>query len=422
MQKRHATVAIFDQGLSSGSNLVLALIVSRVGTAQELGSFTIAFTWYLVSIGLVRGMINEPLLIFARRSDDHPVDMGYLRTASRLGGLLAVQLFFIGLIVAVAAPHALDGFLAAFAIATPAACLQDTVRISAFARLRPTAAVLSDVAWLVLEIPLLIGLATGAIVLAPHVLVLVWGLFGLLSALPFLPLTFRGEKGTSWRSVAHTNRELSPALFLDFVSTQLSTQAALLIAVAIVGTAAVGAYRAVLIVFGPLGVAFFGLRTLLLPNIVGLKDHPERLRRSIIEISALCAGGAVAITAIVAVVPTDTMRSLLGSSWPAGLALLVATGVAQVLNGAGVGPRAGLRVLTDGGAIVTTRVGYLVTCLVAAPLGAALIGITGFSLGLAAAELALTTFSWVALRTSFRRRTVWKASPLEPALPASPSG
>ncbi len=90
MQKRHATVAIFDQGLSSGSNLVLALIVSRVGTAQELGSFTIAFTWYLVSIGLVRGTTDELLApIFVRRSDDHPVDRGDPRTALCLGGLLA---------------------------------------------------------------------------------------------------------------------------------------------------------------------------------------------------------------------------------------------------------------------------------------------------------------------------------------------
>ena len=62
---RRASWSFGDQALSSLTNFALAVVVARAVTAEEFGAFGLAFSAYLLVLGLVRAVTAEPLLVRA---------------------------------------------------------------------------------------------------------------------------------------------------------------------------------------------------------------------------------------------------------------------------------------------------------------------------------------------------------------------
>src|SRR5688572_28692918 len=64
-----------DQGLSSFSNLLLALLVARHSSVREFGLFAVATGMYWLFLGVGRSLVGEPRLVVP---DDVPGRSGSL--------------------------------------------------------------------------------------------------------------------------------------------------------------------------------------------------------------------------------------------------------------------------------------------------------------------------------------------------------
>ena len=61
---RRGIVAILDQGLISGSNFVVAILLARWLTPQQYGSYALAFEVFLFVSALYGSLILEPMSVF----------------------------------------------------------------------------------------------------------------------------------------------------------------------------------------------------------------------------------------------------------------------------------------------------------------------------------------------------------------------
>lgn len=83
-----AGIAILDQGLFSGSNFILNILLARWMYPEEYGAFSLAFAIYLFFSGFHNALILEPMSVF-----------GTAKYSDNLKGYMAGQ-FFIHVIVA----------------------------------------------------------------------------------------------------------------------------------------------------------------------------------------------------------------------------------------------------------------------------------------------------------------------------------
>lgn len=67
--RRRVGVAVIDQTLSAGSNVMIAVVAARLLGASEFGVFGVTYLIYVISTGIIRAMVGEPALV---RSHENP--------------------------------------------------------------------------------------------------------------------------------------------------------------------------------------------------------------------------------------------------------------------------------------------------------------------------------------------------------------
>ena len=156
---RREALPVVDQGVSSSSNFLLNTLVARSSTPGEFAVFTLAASAYSVLQGAARAGVYFRLLA---RSDDSQVRAALprvLRSVFVAGATLGLIAGVGFLVIGRSTPAALVCFF------LPVVLLQDAQRFGAFISRRDTDALLSDLAWLVVTLVLVVAawLALGSV-------------------------------------------------------------------------------------------------------------------------------------------------------------------------------------------------------------------------------------------------------------------
>lgn len=140
-------LAIVDQGLISGSNFIVSILLARWLVPDEYGAYAIAFGIYMLLALVYQSLILEPMGVFG--SSIYRSNLrGYLRSLSRIH--LAISVTSCGaLLISWAVAHrmgaggAVTGALAGIALALPGLMLFALARRSFYVELSPAPAAAS---------------------------------------------------------------------------------------------------------------------------------------------------------------------------------------------------------------------------------------------------------------------------------------
>ena len=344
--------SIVDQGISSLTNIAIAIVVARAVSSAALGAFSIGFMLYGFATGITAALVGEPLVVSGRERTDaaNRSASSAMGTSLVLGLLGGAVLLIAGFVTGGIMEPALLGF----GVCLPGLLLQDSFRHRFFQMSQPGRAAANDGVWAALQLVTLTW-AVLTHVSQVGVLVLAWGLpataaaaFGVWQAHLVPSLLQAG----AW---LRENRQFGGHLAADFAIMTGAGQASLYVTGAVSGLAAAGALRGAQVLFGPLMVAVTGFRIIALPEGVRLRDDVRQLRRRMSQIAYALVLLALAMTILLVPLPDRVGRELMGASWMGVKGLLLLTGLSMIARVAGSPASFGLRALADGPRILRAR-------------------------------------------------------------------
>jgi hypothetical protein len=401
----HAAWMVADQVLSSGTNLLLLILVLRDSTGPVFGAFSVALIIQGLLLASSRAMIGEVLLLRVRRSPQTSrTDRGIALTL-----VLVSSTFFALVLAAVGAfmPHPLRGFFLAMAVAVPFVHVQDLQRYFAFATARPRAAVALDLGWVVTQVVM------SAIVLMlsrnPVHFLLAWTAGAAISAVA-------GLVGMRWQPISRGIYQLvreerirSGAFLSDLALSTGATQAAFLGLSAVLTLAGFGLLRFTLAVTS-LTNLLSAVRILML-GYLGRLSAPNRMTWRVLWGGAVgYAVTTVGFVAVLLIIPDDVGTAILGVLWPQAQPLLLLAGIAEALRVAAIPAIDFLKAFAGGSALVVARaVSGLITAT-GLLVGGAAAGPQGALVALGLANLVALTWWLRAVRSASRRMRTTQVS------------
>ena len=135
------TLAVLDQGLISGSNFLISVLLARWLGADQYGAYALAFSIFLLFLIAYQALVLEPMCVFGP-SQYQECEMEYLGTLLRMHGMFTGATVVIMLISALAVwklslPHSLIGALHGVMVAAPCVLLFWLVRRAFYMQLLP---------------------------------------------------------------------------------------------------------------------------------------------------------------------------------------------------------------------------------------------------------------------------------------------
>jgi len=381
-----------DQGLSSASNLAVALLAMNVLEPADFGRFALILLTYAFALGPTRAVVSLPVLV-------HPED-AERRAWAVLGSALVLDVWAGAICLAVGGLLALGGSslapaMLALGLLLPLLQLHDVARYLAIARATPGRAILLDATWLVLMLGAFAYLLTRDLVgLVPFVLG--WGGSGAIAALWILVLFglprladislawLRTRWDYSWRSLIGNMTNMGSALVGASLISLVSSPVA------------VAAVRAGLLLGRPSSTVQAAVSSATAvevardqPDNAGLRHYQWRAMR----VSLLVA---VANLLLLVFLPESVGSLVLGNMWPVIAPLLLAIGLVVVAEAAQGGVRAALLGRRQ---IRTTMVADIVgsiASITSLVIGAAVGGTTGAVWGLVGGQVCTAICWWTA--------------------------
>jgi O-antigen/teichoic acid export membrane protein len=378
---------VADQAFSSLTNFLLGVAVARSVSPSEFGAFNLAFTGYLIALGISRALTTEPLAVRYSTTSEDEWRSGVAAasgTAAVVGiisgiGCLLFTLFAEG-------PTA-DAFLA-LGFVMPGLLMQDCWRLSFFPAARGRSAFVNDLVWALALFPSL------AVVLIGGDNILLWGTFvwGCSASVAAMVGAFQSHtrpRITSallwWRA----HRDLASRFVTQSVVYSSAGQFVYWGIAVVASLAAVGALRAGFILLGPLNMAFTGM------GLVAVPEGARMLARGTAQLRNLCRQlswvlGLMALGwgFVAFFLPSSVGTWLLGESWERGHDVVIPLTLMMISIGLASGPLTGLRALGAANEILRVGVVVAVLNLLGALGGAYLGGPVGAAWGMGVANAA----------------------------------
>lgn len=365
-----------DQVFSSITNFAVNVLIAKFLGPASFGAFSIGFGTYLVFLNLSRAVTSEPLSIRASG-----VTRNDWARAARMSSATALAMGAVGSLTCLAVSAVVGGDIrttfVALAIMLPGLLHLDMWRFAFFAEGRGQLAMLTDVLWAVVMAPVFVWL-----LLTPDpslfLLVLAWGgsatVAGIAVAVGWGVLPrFGGIK--EWL-VQH--RDLTPHFVGEMATVSGASQLSLIGIGLVADLAAVGAYRAVYVLFGPLRVVYQGLTMFGVPEAVRTRDRSiDDLRK----FTRLAAGGlgiaALLYGSVLIFIPDAWGEVVLGETWALAAPLAVPFTIGAVGIGLSMPTYIGLRALEAAKDAFRTRLVVAGLGVVATIVGAGAGGAAG---------------------------------------------
>lgn len=239
-----------DQLVSSASNFLAGVLVGRLAGPSEFGHYMIAFTVWLVVLGLNRALLVEPMIIKGHNGMD---DAEWLRRGIR--SQLQMAVVFGAAIAGLATVFALVGAgstatpLYVLAVLIGPLLLQDLWRGMAFHYVMPDRALVNDLVFTVVEVIAFTVMVVTDLRSAGWLL-LAWGSGAVAGALVgFWQFSVRPRLSSP--SLIGGFWPMSRWLAADFSTTFSADQMYLLVVAWVLGTSDFGGLKAALSLMGP---------------------------------------------------------------------------------------------------------------------------------------------------------------------------
>jgi O-antigen/teichoic acid export membrane protein len=323
--------SIVDQALSSLSNLLLAVLVARAVDAEGFGAFTVAFAVYSVVVLVSRALVSQPLSI--RYADASPEESRAVAASSTgaaavLGLAVAAGVCGVGLFLS----ETVGLLLMVMAVFLPGLLVQDAWRMAFFAQGRPHLAALIDGVWTVLlaaAIALLIITDTST----ATAYMVAWGVTATVAALVGAASGRAWAHVTATWSWLRSHWQMTRFLLFEQLLTQGAYQGGLLVIGAIGSLATVASLRGAQVALGPVAVLGMSAMAFAVPELARRSWLTARQRLRI----AVAAGGMLSVLGIcwgtlVLLLPHRAGEAFLGDSWDGVRTVLLPSLVGQVAN------------------------------------------------------------------------------------------
>jgi O-antigen/teichoic acid export membrane protein len=315
--------------LSSGSQLLLIVLVAREADPTTFGAVSVAMLAHGFLLGVVRAGVGEPVLLRCRA--DRSATRREARRALFLG-LVAGVAVGLGLATAGALIGGQVGhFLQVIAIAAPLVYAQDLLRYVAYGAGRVDQAVLVDGIWLGIQVTLSAALlASGEA--TPTRLVLAWVAgAGVGAAAPIVwrrlwprPLALR-----QWWA---QERARAGGFVADFLVSNGMWQSAFLLLGVLMSLEELGALRVAIVSVSPLANLLAGVRSMTLAHLAGLRAQPLRARRRAAQFALGLAGSAALYGVVLVLLPDWVGSELFGETWADAAAIVGIVAIAEVIR------------------------------------------------------------------------------------------
>jgi O-antigen/teichoic acid export membrane protein len=315
--------------LSSGSQLLLFVLVAREADTTTLGAVSVAMLAHGFLLGVVRAGIGEPVLLRCRA--DRSATRREARRALFLGLLAGVAvslgLVTVGALIGGDVGH----FLELMAIAAPLAYMQDLLRYVAYGTGRVEQAVVIDGIWLGVQVALSAALlASGEA--TPTRLVLAWVAgAGVGAAAPIVwrRLWPRPRAVRQWWA---QERARAGGFVADFLVSNGMWQSAFLLLGVLMSLEELGTLRVAIVAISPLANLLAGIRSMTLAHLAGLRAWPLRARRRAIQFSLGLAGAAALYGVVLVLLPDRVGSELFGTTWADAAAVVGIVAIAEVIR------------------------------------------------------------------------------------------
>ena len=349
--------ALIDQGLSSGTNFAIGVVLARSLGPQEFGAFAIAFTVWLGAQGVLRTFIVQPYVVEAASATSSAWTTMSAHAAGAVvwlgvvvGCLTGIGGVIVGLDASVGTTLAvLGGFV-------PVLALQDFWRQAAFAKGQPKVAAANDGVWAGVQTAgLLVLLFTDS--LSAGSAVAAWGsgagagaTLGIrqLEVMPdFSRAAFRFARAVGGLGAWFT------ASNLVYIA---GSQAAILLIAGGAGRAAVGGLRATMNLFAPVQLITLAGEAVGLPDASrAAREGPRALVRSALSYSRALSLWAGAYCAVPVLLGQAVLTAVFGSEFARYSELIVPMALVSVFGTLGLGAILGLRAARAGRRLLTAQ-------------------------------------------------------------------
>jgi O-antigen/teichoic acid export membrane protein len=372
--------AVVDQVLSSGTQLLLIVLVARQADPTTFGAVSLALLTSGVLLGVVRAGVGEVTLLRCRANPSAAWSEGRrgLFLALLAGAVVALGLAAASVVVGGQVGH----FLLVMAIAPLLVYPQDILRYVAYGAGRVQDAIVGDATWLVVQVAVSAAvIATGDA--TPTRLVLAWiagaGAGALALALPrrLWPRPF---------AVSHwwaQERARAGGFLADFLVSSGLWQGAFLLLGVLMSLEELGALRVAIVSVSPLSNLLAGVRALSLAYLAGLRAHPARAGRRAAQIGLALAGAAAVYGAGLMLLPDAWGSELFGETWTEAASLVGIVAVAEVIRLPTFAAIDLVKALGRPGDLVRARLTGGVGVVTGLLVGAALAGPRGAAVGTA---------------------------------------
>lgn len=395
---RRPAAGIVDQGLSSLTNFATTILGARYASPSRFGTLALALSVaYMVTI-LARGLTAEPIMAMCPRL--HGAELkGRERDAVSIALVLGVASGLVTCALVLVPGDAMRDF-AWVGVCLPAVLLQDSLRFVGFARGKPGAALIADLAWMIVQfgmILVLIALHRTTL----HWIVVSWGAGALAGAVAGAAALRLYELGSPRRWL-HFSSSYSFWVLPQLAISQGTDQGTTLVFVTVFGTSALGGIRAMQMFIRPVFVFMLAMQALLVPSLTrrlmarGQKQLLKDAKRLAIWIGALAAASAS-----VAVLEGHPLaRIVFGARYVGYAKFLLPFAVGSVFHACSVMPAAALRALQRGRQIFIVQLGSSVAALTAVVTTSLVSTVYATAWAVAVQGVAAAVLGWVALATA----------------------
>lgn len=344
-------LAVLDNGLISGSNFLLGILLARWLAPEEYGAYALSFSLFILVGFLYQALLLEPLSVFAGSTYRDNL-RGYLKKALTIHWAISLPtgvLIALGALVSKAFGHSLvlPIALAGMAIATPFLCIHAMARRSFYLKLSPGPAALGAAfycamvtggvflvyrgGWLTSFTAFLI--MAGAAVFSAGVM-----LWQLNSALD--PATGEPRLSEIWRK----HWEYGSWALATCVVGWIPNYVYIPLVSAFSGMAAAGELRALMNLAAPVLQTYAALSMLFLPFAARMsEEQPEAAPGLTRKLAILFVFGAVAYWAVIIPLRQPLFQFLYAGKYMGSAYLIPLFGVETIVWSASLGPAIVLR-------------------------------------------------------------------------------
>ena len=269
---RHGALAITDQGLISGSNFLLSIMLARSLGPVGYGMYALGFAAYMLALSFFQALMLEPAIVLgaSEYQDEFPAYMSGLLRLQAVLSLLQVCLFVLAAAVCASVPALRSGvgMLLGLAVGCPLLLLFWLLRTASYVASKSAAATKAALVYcIVLLICFALTERFGA--LNPGTAFSIMGIAGAVAAIWLLVVL-----KPAWRSTRPGMMTLArehwdfgrweiSKVGVDWVSENF----AYAVSGAVLGVSEAGALKALATLFVPLNQTLTALRRLCLPYL-----------------------------------------------------------------------------------------------------------------------------------------------------------